>query len=150
MHGTITVVFTPPQHSSVNQVQCVHGIVRHTEKMIFYNSLLHPRALPHIICRMLFSLHYTPAAHKLIRCSDWPPTQSVGSRSGQSHATHFRRRVGTPFTFAEWRAMCTFASVGTVKESHLIQLPLKDSCIVHVTAPDESLTADVGSETHSH
>ena len=50
--------------------------------------------------------------------------------------------------------------VGTVKESYLLQLPLKDSCIVHVVAldwptasrgyPDESPTGDVGSETHSY
>ena len=31
--------------------------------------------------------------------------------------------------------MRTFASVGTVKESYLLQLPLKDSCIVHVRLP---------------
>ena len=45
-----------------------------------------------------------------------------------------RRRVGTPFTLAEWRAMRIFASVGMV-ESYLLQLPLKDSCIVHVRLP---------------
>ena len=31
--------------------------------------------------------------------------------------------------------MRTFASVGTVKESYLLQLPPKDSCIVHVQLP---------------
>ena len=33
---------------------------------------------------------------------------------------------GTPFTLAEWRAMRTFVSVGAVKESYLLQLPLKE------------------------
>ena len=52
----------------------------------------------------------------------------VEGKSGQNHRPPRR----DPFTLAEWRAMRVFASVGTVKESHVLQLPLKDSCIVHV------------------
>ena len=52
--------------------------------------------------------------------------------------------------------MRTFASAGTVKKSYLLQLPLKDSCLVHVRLPisrrppDEAPTADAGSGTHSY
>ena len=84
---------------------------------------------------------------------------------------HSRRRIGikpcNAFPTSRWDpihicqtvAMRTFTSVGTVKESYILQLPLKDSCIVHVAPdrptasrgfPDESPTGDVGSETHSH
>ena len=35
-------------------------------------------------------------------------------QSEASRDKTIRRRVGTPFTLAEWRAMRTFASVGTV------------------------------------
>ena len=45
-------------------------------------------------------------------------------------------RVGTPFIFAEWRAMRTFRSIGRVKESYLLQLSLKESCYVYIVAPD--------------
>ena len=55
-------------------------------------------------------------------------SDGVGGKSGQT----IQCRVGTLFTLAEWRVMSTFASVGTVEEFYLLQLPLKDSCIVYV------------------
>ena len=90
-----------------------------------------------------------------------------------------RRRVGTPFTLAEWRAMRTFASVGTRESYNIVRLPgwygervifiTTLSCVVHVRLPigrrrrailnmfnmarrppDEAPTADSGSGTHSH
>ena len=45
------------------------------------------------------------------------PMQSEANRDKT-----IRRHVGTQFTLAEWRAMRTFASVGMVKESYLLQL----------------------------
>ena len=56
----------------------------------------------------------------------------VGGKSGQNHPTSRR----DPFTLAEWHTMRTIASVGTVsvrrRSIDLLQLPVKDSCIVHV------------------
>ena len=57
-------------------------------------------------------------------------------------AETIRRRVGTPFTLAKWRAMRTFASVGTRESYNIVRLPgwygeevllvTTLSCIVHV------------------
>ena len=63
------------------------------------------------------------------------PTPRLASDVVRGKSGTIRSRVGTPFTLAEWRAMRTFESVGTVKESYLLQLPLKDSCIVHIRLP---------------
>ena len=71
-------------------------------------------------------------------CPDLPLTTSEASRGVRSanvkwalcplHTSQMpsevnrdkaiRRRVGTPFTLAEWRAMRTFTLVGTVKDSY--------------------------------
>ena len=95
--------------------------------------------------------------------SHWPPMQSEANRDEA-----IRRHVGTPFTLAKWRVMRTFSSVGTVEEFYLLELPLKDSCIVRVRLPigrrrwpmlnmfnigqqppDDAPTADCGSGPHS-
>ena len=84
-----------------------------------------------------------------------------------------RRRVGTPFILAEWRAMRTFASVGTVNGVLFIATPSErqlhyarsapgwptaSSNIKHVYywpttsrwSPDDAPTANAWSGIHSH
>ena len=52
----------------------------------------------------------------------------VGGKLEQSNPVSCR----DPLTLADWHIIHTSVSVGTVKESYLLQLHLKDSCIVHV------------------
>ena len=104
---------------------------------------MHIRSL---ICSKMFSYScLMPAAHWPVRRPDWPRTLSKANRDKAKQ--HISDVTSGLIHICRMAAMHPFASVGTVKESYLLQLPVKDSRTVH--APYESPTADVGSETHS-
>ena len=67
----------------------------------------------------------------------------VGGKSGRNHPTSRRHPIG--MTLGEWRAMRTFALVGTRESYNIVQLPglygegviliTTVSCVVHVRRP---------------
>ena len=96
-------------------------------------------------------------------------SDAIGGESGQNHPTsrrdpiHIGRMARNAYIRIGWYGE------RTVTESYLLQLPLKDTCIVHVRLPigrqrrailnmfnigrrppDEAPTADSGSGMHSH
>ena len=87
----------------------------------------------------------------------------VGGKSGRDHPTSRRHPI---HILAEWRAMRSFALVGTRESYNIVRLTgwygegvlfiTTLSCVVHVRLPigrrppDEAPTADSGSGTHSH
>ena len=83
--------------------------------------------------------YFMLASHQPIRCPDWP------AMSEANRDETIRCRLGTPFTLAEWRAMRTFASIGTRESYNIVRLPdwydegvlfiTTLSCVVHIRLP---------------
>ena len=92
------------------------------------------RPLAFVLCPLHISRSDAPIG---LRCS----RRQFGTKPSDGG----RRRVGTPFTLAEWRAMCPFASVGTRESYNIVRLPgwygervlfiTTLSCVVHVRLP---------------